>query len=48
MDVATLRSRAVLIRRQAAQLADEPMSRSMLDLAAAYEDQAAQIEAARQ
>ena len=48
MDVETLRSRAALIRRLAAHLADEPMDHGMLDLAAAYEDQAAQIEAARQ
>jgi hypothetical protein len=46
MDVETLRGRAALIRRLAAQFGDEPMGRGMLDLAAAYEDQAAQIEAA--
>jgi hypothetical protein len=45
MDVETLRGRAALIRRLAAQLADEPMRRGMLDLAVAYEVQAAQIEA---
>jgi len=46
LDAATLRGQAAHLRRLAVELSDVSIARTVSELAAAYEDQAARLEAA--